>query len=45
MPFVVVSRVSRGMGVIDGVEIIEGEEAVLGVSVGHPIVNNEDFVA
>jgi len=25
------------------VEIVEGEEAVLGVNVGHPIVTNGDF--
>jgi len=28
-----------------GVEIVEGEGAVLGVNVGHPIVTNEVFVA
>jgi len=33
------------MGVLDGVMIIEGEVAVLGVNVGHPNVNNGDFVA
>jgi len=30
VPFGVVSMVSRGMGVLDGVVIIEGEKAVLG---------------
>jgi len=40
----VVSGVGRGMGVLDGVEIVE-EGAVLGVYVGHSIVTNEDFVA
>ena len=45
MPFGVVSGVGRGMGVLDGVEIIEGEKEVLGVNVGHPIVTNRDFVA
>jgi len=29
------------MGVLDGMEIVEGEGAVLGVNVGHPIVTNE----
>ena len=28
-----------------GVEIVEGEGAVLWVNVGHPIVTNADFVA
>jgi len=28
-----------------GMEIIEGEGAVLGVNVGHSIVTNGDFVA
>jgi len=33
------------MGVLDGVEIVEREEAVLGVNVGHghPIITNGDF--
>jgi len=44
MPFGVVSGVGQGMGVLDGVEIAEWEEAVLGVNVGHPIVTNGDFV-
>jgi len=26
-------------------EIVEGEAAVLGVNVGHPVVANRDFVA
>ena len=34
-----VSRVSRGMGVLNG-GIVEGEGAVLGVNLGHPIVTN-----
>jgi len=38
-----VSGVSRGMGVLDGVMIVEGEWAVLGVSLGRPIVSNRDF--
>jgi len=32
MPFGVVNGVGRGMGVLDGVVIVEGEEAVLGVN-------------
>ena len=36
MPFGVVSGVGRGMGVLDGVVIVEGEGAVL----GHLIVTN-----
>jgi len=31
MPFGMVNGVDRGMGVLDGVEIIEGKGAVLGV--------------
>jgi len=42
MPFGVVSEVSRGMGVVDGVVIIKWEVAVLGVNLGHPIVTNGD---
>jgi len=33
------------MGVLDGVEIVKGEGAILGVNVGHPIITNVDFVA
>jgi len=40
-----VSGVGREMDVLNGVEIIEGESAVLRVNVGHPTVNNGDFVA
>ena len=40
----VISGVGRGMGVFDGVEIVEGEEAVSGVNVGHPIKTNGNFV-
>jgi len=32
-------------GVLDGVEIVEWEGAVLGVNVAHLIVTNGDFVA
>jgi len=39
------SGVGGGMGVLDEVVIIEGEGAVLGVNVGHPIVTNGDLVA
>jgi len=35
MLFGVVSEVGRGMGVLDGVDIVERKGAVLGVSVGH----------
>ena len=45
MPFGMVSGVSRGMGVLGGVEIDKGEEAVLGVNVGHLILANGDFTA
>ena len=38
MPFGVVSGVSRGIGVLDRVEIMEREGVVLGANVGHPIV-------
>jgi len=41
MPFEVVSGIGRGMGELDGVVIIEGEEVVLGVNMGHPIETNE----
>ena len=44
MPFRVVSGRSKD-GVLDGVEIVEGEGAVLGVNVGHPIETTRDFVA
>ena len=30
MPFGLVSEVGRGIGILDGVEIVEGEGAVLG---------------
>jgi len=43
MPFGVVRGVGRGMGVLDGVLIIEGEGAVLGVNLRHPIVTNGAF--
>jgi len=43
MQFGVMSGVGRGMGVLDGVEIAEEEEAVLGVNVGCPIVTTGDF--
>jgi len=45
MLFGMVSGVSRGMGELDGVVIIEGEWAVLGVNLGHPIITNGVFVA
>jgi len=45
VPFGVVSGVSQEMGVLGGVVIVEGEGAVFGVNVGHPIVTNGDVVA
>jgi len=45
MPFGMVSGGGQGMGVLDGVVIIKGEGAVLGVNLGHPIVTNGEFVA
>jgi len=44
MPLGVVTGVSREMGVLHGMEFVEGG-AVLGVNVGHPIVTSGDFVA
>jgi len=32
---------NRGLGVLDGVEIVKGERAVLGVNLGRFIVTNE----
>ena len=43
MLFGMVSGVGKGMGVLDGVEIVEGVGAVFGVNLGHPIVTNGDF--
>jgi len=43
MPFGMVSGVSRGMGVLDEVVIVEGEGAFWGLNLGHPIVTNGDF--
>jgi len=40
MLFAVVSAVNRGTGILDGVVIVEGEVAVLGVNVGHTVVTN-----
>ena len=40
MLFGMVSRVGRGTGVLDGVVIVKGEGAILGMSLGHPIVTN-----
>jgi len=40
-----VSGVGRGMGALDGVVIVEGEWAVLGVNLGRPILTNGAFVA
>ena len=41
----VVSRVGRGMGVLDDGVIVEGEGEVLGVNLGCPIVTNGDSLA
>ena len=43
MPFGVVSGVGLGVGVLDGVVIVEGEGAVLEVNLGHAIVTNGAF--
>ena len=45
MPSGVSSGVGRGMGVIDGVVIVEEEGAVLGVNLGRPIVTNGAFAS
>ena len=34
------SEVGRRMGILDGVEIAEGDGTVMGVNVVHPIVTN-----
>jgi len=39
------SGVGRGMGVLDGVVIVEGKGAVLEVNLGRPIVTKGDLVA
>jgi len=43
MLFGMVSGVSRMMGVLDEVMIIEVGGAVLGVNLGHPTVTNGDY--
>jgi len=45
MPFDLVCGVIRGLSVLDGVVIIQGERAVLRVNLGHPIVISGDLVA
>jgi len=45
VPFGMVSGVSRGMGVLDGVVIVKEEGTVFGVNLGHPVVINGNFVA
>jgi len=45
MPFGMVSGVGRGMDVLDGVVVIEGEGQFLGVNLRHPILINGEFVA
>jgi len=44
MPFVVVSGVVRGMGVLDGDGDRRREGAVLRMNLGRPIVTNGDFI-
>jgi len=43
VPFGIVSGVSRMMGVLDGVVIVEGEGSVLGVNLGRPTEINGDY--
>ena len=43
VPFGIVSGVSRIMGVLHRVVIVEGEGAVLGVNFGRPVVTNGTF--
>jgi len=45
MPFGMVSGVGRGVGVLDGVVIVEGERAVSGVSLGRTFITIGDFDA
>ena len=45
MPFWMVSEVGRGMGVLDGVVIVEGKGQFLGVNLGRHVVTNGAFVA
>ena len=45
IPFGVVSGIGRGMGVLDGVAIVEREGAVSSVNLERPIVTNRHFVA
>jgi len=42
MPFGMVSRVGRGMGVLDGMVIVEGNGQFMG-ELGRPIITNVDF--
>ena len=39
------TRSAKWVGVLDGVVIVKGEETVLGVNFGRPIVTNGDFAA
>ena len=43
MSFGVVSGIDQEMRVLDGVEIVEGQLAVSGVNLGHPIVTDGIF--
>jgi len=44
MPFGVVSGIRLGMGVLDGVVIVEGKGAVLKVNLGCPIVTRSSQI-
>jgi len=44
VPFGVVNVVGRGMGVLDGVVIVEGEGTVLWINLGRLIVTNGDLL-
>ena len=45
MPFGMVSTVGRGIGVLDGVVIVEGQGVFWGVNFERSIVTNGAFVA
>jgi len=45
MLFGMVSRVGRGMGVLDGGGDRQRGRGSFGVNLGHPIVTNGDFIA
>ena len=45
MPVSMVGGISRGMVVLDGVVIVKGEGAVLGMNLRHPIIASEDILS